>query len=189
MPSKNKQKLLVEDGIYHAYNRGYNKFKVFRSRHDYNVFRYLLRKYLEPGFKIKREVYISGVEFVDFVIPNHLYNEVEVYGYCLMSNHFHLLLKQKTKNGMSKLMNRVLASYSRYFSEKYNVVGSAWQGTYKAVKIEGEKQFNRTLAYIHENPAELGVDIETYKYSSAPLYYGKFVNGNDDKWIKRVAPI
>ena len=186
MPSKNKEKLLVEDGIYHAYNRGYNKNAVFRSHHDYHMFRYLLRKYLEPGFKIKREIFISGVEFIDFVAPNHLYEEIDVFAYCLMSNHFHLLIKQRTRQGMSKLMNRVLGSYSRYFGQKYNIIGSAWQGTYKAVKVEGEKQFTRVFAYIHENPAELGVDIETYKYSSASLYSGKSLW--DDKWIKRVAP-
>ena len=185
MPTKNKQKILVEGGVYHAFNRGYNKKKVFRSMEDFYTFRYLLRKYLEPGFKIKRKIFISGVEFVDFVTPSYLYEEVEVFAYCLMPNHFHLLIKQKTKKGMSKLMNRVLASYSRYFSQKYKIVGSAWQGTYKAVKIESEKQFTRVFAYIHENPAELGVDIDEYMFSSSKLY-SKGVTW-DDKWIKRVA--
>ena len=170
MPYKNKDKTLVSNTYYHAYNRGHNKRRIFKDKHDYNTFIYLLRKYLEPNFKIKRITFISGIEFIEYVESNFLYDQVALCAYCLMPNHFHLILYQYTNSGMSKLVCRVCSSYSRYFRLKYGGVGSLWQGTYRAVRIRNEEHFRTVMEYVHENPSELGVEPSKYKYSSLSLY-------------------
>lgn len=169
MPPKNKTKIYGENVFYHAYNRGYNKQTIFRDGHDYKTFLYLIRKYLEPGFQEKRFT-PKGEEY--FVEPNHIYNEVDLVAYCLMPNHFHLLVFQKSLAGMTKLLSRVSSNYSTYYNKKYQSQGSPFQDTYKAVIIKTEEQLIHLSRYIHLNPIELVKDgpPETWPYSSYSAY-------------------
>ena len=89
-----------------------------------------------------------------------------------------------SKYGMTKLLSRISSSYTRYFNEKYKKNGQLWEGTYKAVAIETERQFNKVISYIHENPIELGANIEEYNFSSYPAYLGK----RKYKWLNRGSP-
>ncbi|PJA40363.1 hypothetical protein CO178_02335 [candidate division WWE3 bacterium CG_4_9_14_3_um_filter_34_6] len=150
---------------------------IFIDNKDYVMFMYLLKKYLEPGFKLNQRHLIARES-------NHLYQEVSLFAFCLMPNHFHLLLKQSSKYGMTKLLSRISSSYTRYFNEKYKKNGQLWEGTYKAVAIETERQFNKVISYIHENPIELGANIEEYNFSSYPAYLGK----RKYKWLNRGSP-
>lgn len=169
MPPKNKTKLYGENAFYHAYNRGYNKQTIFHDDHDYKTFLYLIRKYLEPGFTEKRFT-PKGEEY--FVESNHVYNEVELLSYCLIPNHFHFLLFQKTLHGMPKLMTRVGTSYSTYYNQKYQTEGSPFQDTYKAVIVKTEEQLIHLSRYIHLNPLEVVGEqpLKSYPYSSYQFY-------------------
>lgn len=142
---------------------------IFRDDQDYKSFLYLVRKYLEPGFKEKRYT-PKGEEY--FVEPNHVHNEVWLVAYCLMTNHFHLLLFQKTLKGMTKLMSRLQTSYATYFNQKYQSQGSPFQDTYKAVIVKTEGQLIHLSRYIHLNPIRL-VKVgppEAWPYSSYSAY-------------------
>lgn len=179
MPPKNRLKIYGEDVFYHAYNRGYNKQKIFRDSQDCKTFLYLFKKYLDPEFREKKYT-PKGEEY--FVEANHVYNEVELVTYCLMPNHFHLLLYQKTLKGMPKLLTRLTSNYSTYFNQKYQTEGSPFQGTYKAVTVKSEEQLIHLSRYIHINPSELvgAQPLETYAYSSYPSY----LSGKTLAWLK-----
>ena len=156
--------------------------RVFLSQNDYNTFIYLFRKYLEPDFKIRATKIIAGVQFVEFREPNYLYKEVSVLAYCLMPNHFHLIIHQENRYGMTKLLSRVLSAYSRYFSQKYGLVGSIWDGTYKAVYIKNQEHLFSEISYVHANPIAMRQNPYEYKYSSLGIYSGEPIE--IPKWIK-----
>ena len=179
MPAKNRIKVYGENVFYHAYNRGYNRQEIFKDDQDYKTFIYLLRKYLEPGFKEKR-IAPNGQEY--FIESNHVYKEVDLAAFTLMPNHFHLLVFQKSLQGMTKLLVRLSSNYSIYFNRKYKFEGSPFQGTYKAVGVETPEQFIHLSRYIHINPYEVvgREDLATYQYSSYPYY----LSGKFPSWLK-----
>ena len=179
MPAKNKIKVFAENSFYHAYNRGYNRQEIFRDDHDYKTFLHLFRKYLEPGFKEKKTT-PSGQEYL--VETNHVYQEVDLVCYCLMPNHFHLLLFQKSLEGMTKLLVRLMTNYSTFFNQRYGTQSSPFQGTYKAVSIGSEAQMLQVSRYIHANLWELPLptDVISYPYSSYP----HFVSVKSPDWLK-----
>lgn len=168
-----------ENVFYHVYNRGHNKQVIFHDSHDYKTFLYLLRKYLEPGFKEKRFT-PRGEEY--YVESNHVYRELDLAAFALMPNHFHLLVFQKSLQGMTKLLVRLSSNYSTYFNRKYKLEGSPFQGTYKAVNVETPEQFVHLSRYIHTNPHEIlgRKGLETYEYSSYPHY----LSGKFPGWLK-----
>jgi putative transposase len=169
VPAKNSVKSYGENCFYHAFNRGYNKQEIFRDNQDYKAFLYLIRKYLEPGFREKRFT-PAGEEYL--VEPNHVYNEVDLVSFVLMPNHFHFQLFQKSLKGMAKLLVRLCSNYSTYFNKKYQLQGSPLQGVYKAVRVESPEQHLHLSRYIHTNPSGLsGVKVlGNYEYSSYPYY-------------------
>ena len=186
MPYKNKMKQLAEGAFYHAYNRGYHKQQIFIDDHDYHTFIYLLRKYLDPDFRETK--LLPNGEAVRISINKPLYNKVEVHAYCLMPNHFHLLVRQITKDGMPRLINIINSQYSSYFNQKYGRSDTIWHGTYKAVIVKSEEQYLHLSRYIHLNPMKIiGVtpmridSLSTYPYSSYPVFLGL----KKSRWIKQ----
>lgn len=176
---KNVVKVYGENIFYHAYNRGYAKQDIFRDDHDYRTFLYLMRKYLEVGFQ-ERKYTPKGEEYS--VEPNHVYDDVDLVAYCLMPNHFHLLLYQKTLKGMPMLLVRLCTNYATYFNQKYDSEGSPFQGTYRAVSVKTENQLLHLSRYLHANPYELfpEINLEEYPYSSCQYYFST----NKPSWLK-----
>jgi putative transposase len=183
MPSRNRIKTYVENGYYHLYNRGVEKRDVFLDAQDYRVFLYLLKTYLSPPAAESKETEKVG-PFVR-VRPSRINvsQEVKLLAYCLLPNHFHLLLRQHTKNGMTKLMRALTTSYVMYFNDKYERVGTLFQGTYKAAWIgegnAGDAYLLQLSRYIHLNPKfELqGSDPCSWPYSSYSYYLGRKTAG------------
>lgn len=162
MPAKNSVKQYIEDGYYHIYNRGVEKRNIFLDPQDYSVFLHYLKKYLDPA---------SGSD------PKSLANEVDLLAFCLMPNHFHLLIKQSKKDGITKLMRAVTTCYVMYFNEKYQRVGTLFQGKYKAALVLEDIYLLHLTRYIHLNP---GSDPFRYPYSSLSCYLGN----QKIKWVK-----
>lgn len=151
--------------------------RIYNDESDYLYFLYLLKKYLTKNFKEKKFIYGSEVE----VPVNSVFGEVELSVYSLMPNHFHLLLLNLHPEGMSKLMRRVLTSYSKYFNAKYDRQGSLIQGSYRAVPIYDNRQLVTTGIYIHINALKDGLvnDVSLYPYNSYKYYWG----GKQCKWL------
>lgn len=105
--------------------------------------------------------------------PINCSDDIELLAYCLMPNHFHLFVKQKTKEGLKPFMKALATNYSMYFNQKYNRVGPLFQGTYKAVLITTEPYYLHITRCIHRNPIKLiSKDklLKSYPYSSYPYY-------------------
>src|SRR4030042_4414876 len=145
MPAKNVVRDFSENSFYHIFNRGVEKRDIFLDQQDHKIFIYYLTVYLYPLPKVL-EVYPK--------LPIRLHNknlsqEVEILSYCLMPNHFHLLLKQNTVNGISKLLKQLTNAYTFYFNQKYKRVGGLVQGRFKAVKILNDELLLHISRYIH----------------------------------------
>lgn len=159
MPSRNSIKEFTAGEYYHLYNRGVEKREIFLDDQDYTVFLGLLKKYL-VGEVDKTTNYHKF---------NNLTDQVKLLAYCLMPNHFHLMVYQSTDDGITKLMRRVMTGYVMYFNNKYNRVGSLFQGRYKASHINADAYLHHISRYIHMNPE----DFQSWPYSSLDHYLGK----------------
>jgi len=178
VPAKNAIKEYQEGAYYHVYNRGVDKGLIFREDKDYKTFLSFLKLYLTlQGDSLKGPP------------SRHLKNyvgEIDLLCYCLMPNHFHLFIKQKSTHGIDHFMRSLLTKYVRYFNSHYKRIGPLFQGTYKAVRIENEYQFIYLSKYIHRNPIPLLPYKETprrlgeYPYSSCRNYLYDF----QQSWVK-----
>lgn len=173
MPAKNVLKDFLEGGYYHIYNRGVAKQDIFSTERDYQTYLYFLKEYLLPPKhpSLKRS---------EKPTPRRkqvsCHGEIQLLAYCLMPNHFHLLIKNLTERGMEKFMRGFGTSYSGYFNRTYDRVGPLYQGTYKAVLIETDEQLLYVSKYIHRNPHKLlakETPLQDYSFSSYINYLGK----------------
>lgn len=167
MPSKNRVKDYVPFNYYHIYNRGVNKQNIFEDDEDYTVFLNLLKRYLgdlpEKDPQGREYPWLSG--------------QLELLAFCLMPNHFHLLIYQdENEKAMTQLMRGVLTSYTAFFNKKYKRVGHLFQDAYKASLIDDQTYLEHISRYIHLNPYEW----ENYEWSSLPYYLGS----KQAAWVK-----
>jgi REP element-mobilizing transposase RayT len=135
-------------GYYHIYNRGNNHEAIFFERENYLFFLRQLRKY--------------------FVC-----DAVEIVAYCLMPNHYHLLIRLKTDN-LADILQRFALSYSKAISKRFNRVGTLFQGPFKAILVEKEEYLLQLSRYIHLNPVKAGLvtRAEDWEFSSYRDYIG-----------------
>ncbi len=179
MPARNVVKTYVENGYYHIYSRGVEKREIFLSEQDCVVFLHYLKLYLSPVEELMLLIQ-PGLRIQRF-IPLNLSAEIDLLSFALMPNHIHLQIKQHTKDGIIKLMRRLLTSYVMYFNKRYDRVGSLFQGTYKAVFIEQDAYLLHLSRYIHLNPINLKTsDINFIDFSTYPYYLGE----RRASWVK-----
>lgn len=182
MPAKNRNKFYIEDSYYHVYNRGVEKRNIFLDQKDYHVFLNLLKIYLLPITEAKTHLNKLFPEKRNRVRKT-FYDEIELHAFCLMPNHFHLLLKQHSKNSMTEFIRSVCTSYSMYFNKRYKRVGSLFQGVYKAAHVMEDEYILHLSRYIHRNPLKLAgsdlVNLDKYPYSSLSTYS----NSNQRPWV------
>lgn len=175
MPSKNVVKIYVKDGIYHVYNRGVEKRNIFSDEQDYKVFLHFLKRYLLPLAQVgpRQEDRLRW--------ESDIHKEIRLLCYCLMPNHFHLMIQQLEERSIIEFMKRLGNAYINYFNKKNKRVGSLFQGRYKAVLIQKESHFLYLPYYIHNNPSDLEDcdDPKNYPYSSYADYLGK----RNTEWI------
>ena len=158
MPSRNTVRQYQPYSYYHVYNCGVNGRSIFKDQQDYSVFLNLLKRHLD----IEPSKDKSNRELV------WLYEQIELLTYCLMPNHFHLLLYQVDKDAIAKLLKAVGAAYTGYFNKKHHRYGALFQGTYKASAILNDSYLMHISRYIHLNPD----NYKDYEYSSLPYYLG-----------------
>lgn len=160
MPSRNVIKEYAPDSYYHIYNRGVAKQAIFGSRDDYVAFLGILKRHLsnEPQTSRYRHEY------------PHYKGEIELLAFCLMPNHFHLLVYQREDDQvLTKLLRSVCTAYTMYFNRKYKRVGPLFQGRFKASRISSDEYLQHISRYIHLNPQ----DYRHYEWSSLPYYSGE----------------
>lgn len=144
-----KYEILIEDSFYHIYNRGNNRENLFLEEENYFYFLKLLQK--------------------------HTKDTCFVLSYCLLKNHFHLLIKTKenlSPKQISQSFSNLFNAYSKAINKRFNRVGSLFQYKFSRIKIEDENYVKNLLIYIHLNPVHHGFleDFTQYKYSSYQSY-------------------
>ena len=171
-----------ENGFYHVYNRGVEKRAIFLDEKDYQAFLGILKAYLSPEQKPDKTV-LQG-RALERIKKHTLSDEVGLVAYCLMPNHFHLLLQQRFSHSVTSLLRRVLTAYSMYFNKRYERVGSLFQGRFQAKEISSDEYLLHLTRYIHRNPVEAKIvsikNLALYKYSSYPTYLGL----EERYWVK-----
>lgn len=183
MPRRNTIRAYASENVYHIYNRGVEKRKIFLDEQDYAVFLHLLKYYLSP---INPNEPYPFMKFKNFSVirPRLLTNlekQIDLIAYCLMPNHFHLILKQHSENGVTNLLRKVSTTYAMYFNKRYERVGYLFQGPFRAVTVDSDYYLIHLSRYIHLNPSELtGCLPVNYPYSSYKHYIGE----KHASWVK-----
>ncbi len=190
MPAKNSEKLYVTNGYYHIYNRGVEKRIIFQDAQDYSVFLSYLKEYLlQKDKKSLRsrlaDPTVSSKEkhkILKSLQLNNFFGSIRLFAYCLMPNHFHLLVKQKEGTAVDTFMNSLCTRYTMYFNRKNKRVGPLYQGVYKAVLVTTDEQLQHLSRYIHRNPLALqGVPLEML--SEQPSSYLDYLGRRKTMWL------
>ena len=191
---------LVTGEAYHIYNRGAHKQAIFTNEADYRRFLIILHLCNDSeasnisdllGTKKYRERF-SG----DIFLEERDKSLVDILAYTLMSNHFHLVLRQKSDEGISRFMRKVGVAYSMYFNTRYEHSGVLFEGRFRSSHLDSEPYFRWIFPYVHLNPLSLleqnweeaGVSdvqdaelfLRDYPYSS---YYDYYVGERQERAI------
>jgi len=179
-----KKPVFINQHIYHVFNKSIANFGIFKN-HDF-CYRFIqtvnyynnqivlksFSEYLE-----KNKTY----EFENLLIPK-AYCIIKILSYCIMPDHYHLLIKILSETNISQYISNIENSYTRYFNIRMNRKGPLWQSRFKAVRIKTNQQFLHTHRYIHLNPttSNLVETPEDWEFSS----YKDFIT--DEKYLKDI---
>ena len=130
---------------YHIYNRGNAKNEIFLDSEDFSFFIMRLQQNLFPLEKGSVRMRVLPADSFSLI------------SYCLMPNHFHLLLRQNADIPITKLLLKICTSYSIYFNKKYERVGHVFQDQYKQVAVDDNRYLIWLAAYMHQNPKVAGL--------------------------------
>lgn len=191
----------VTGEFYHIYNRGVEKRTVFVNNSDYfrfihDLFEFNDSKAAIPSnmlFKTSCPTKVTVEQLkqcLEVSLPKMRSRDllVNILAYCLMPNHFHLLVQQRQEEGITRFMRKLGTGYTNYFNLKNSRVGGLFQGVFKAASVEKDVHFNYLPWYIHTNPLTLfqpswqkeGLQdtesamqfLESYRWSSLMDYWG-----------------
>jgi putative transposase len=145
---------VVAEGVpHHITQRGNGRQTVFGDAQDHHVYLKLLREYTRE-------------------------HRLQVWAWCLMSNHVHLLAVPRTSESLSRALSRIHSDYTRYRNARTASCGHLWQARYYSCPVE-EPAVWRVMAYIERNPVRAGlVDIaEKFQWSSARVHATDYDDG------------
>lgn len=177
----------MENEYYHIYSRGVEKRKIFLNEKDY--FRFMALLYImNQNAPFRMDDFLQKNSLRKIFEEKREKMLVAILGYCLMPNHFHIILHEYTEGGISKFMGKLLTAYSMYFNIKYERSGPLFTRPFRSEHMSNEPQFMYIFSYIHLNPLSLiekkwkedGVKnkkeamkfIEKYKFSSYQDFLG-----------------
>ncbi len=137
---------LSASGVYHVMIRGNERKNIFLNDND-------------------------KIRFLDTIQRMKSNQEYDIYAYCLMDNHLHLLIRED-KDSLQRSMKRIGVSYSHYFNQKYKRVGHLFQDRFRSENVEGDGYLLAAIRYIHHNPIKAGIsqNAEEYMWSSYRYY-------------------
>ena len=182
-----------EHGVYHIYNRGVAKLPTFLGPDDYHDFQDIVRNFL-IGFPVKKDANLLSPN--QAILPvtykadpqsNGLFKPLlDVIGYCLMPNHFHLLIQLMKPEGemqrpngrfasfytLPELVRRVCITYSHKFNRRHKREGALFQGRFKVKVVPNDEDVLQVIRYIHLNPVVAGLvtSPDHWVYSDYHIY-------------------
>ncbi len=141
--------------FYHLYNRGNSKQKIFHDKEDY--FRFMSLMYACNSKNPFKAFNLNKDETpYDFDRAETL---VSIGSYCLMPNHFHILITEHDDVGISKFMQKLSTAYSMYYNKKYQRTGGLFEGRFKSQHAGTDRYLKYLFSYIHLNPIKI-IDSE-----------------------------
>ena len=191
------------DEWYHCYSRGVDKRTTFEEEADYIRFVELL--YLANDISPLNRDNIGTHAAEEIFSRERTLPLVSIGAYALMSNHYHLLIKEVNENGLSTFMQKFGTAYTMYFNQKYQRIGNLFVKPFRARHVADDRYFQHVVNYIHLNPAELFESgwkkgkvrnpatlikkLEAYPYSSLPDHqkYKRPMNAIIDSSVFEVA--
>ncbi len=160
---------LVEGEWYHCYNRGVEKRSTFLDAADYRRFLWLA---YTCNSSERFENLTHRHQPLEEVIESGKREEpqlVSIGAYCLMPNHFHILLRQEEENGIARFMQKVLTGYTMYFNKRRERTGPLFAGVFKSRHVDNDRYLQWVTSYIHFNPSKIVTsmrEVKEFKYSS-----------------------
>lgn len=164
--------------IYHVFNKSVGKQTMFPQTAYYERFLHILSYYMHQKTPIRFSYFLR--------LPPHLHKEiekqlqtipihVELYAFCLMPTHFHLLIKETEKGGLSTFLSTCQNSYAKFFNTKNQRGGALFRAMFKCKRIGSDEHFLHVARYIHLNPYTSGVirsphELISYPWSSLSTY-------------------
>ena len=150
--------------IHHVYNRGNNKERIFYDEQDYRAFLYRLGLAIgiEPEILNNEEFTRAPKSRVRILKPYK--GQFKIHAFCIMPNHYHILIEQLSDTLIYKLIHKVCTSFSMYMNKKYKRVGHIFQDRFKSVLMESDRQLMWNVSYIHMNPVKSGLVTNPYDY-------------------------
>lgn len=166
---------LVTGEYYHVFNRSAFQTPVFLRERESKAFIKALTYYalVKPprSLSLEKRYKENIMNFNDRL--------VSILAYCVMPNHFHLLLKQESEGGISTYMRRLTLSFVRYYNVLHKQKGPLFESFFKVALIESENQLLHVSRYIHLNPTSAGIVDDPLKYEHSS--FGYYVNGGEKK--------
>jgi len=151
--------------FYHVLNRGVDKRDIFlddsdRARFVHDIWEFNDKENANNVFY--RASQNKGLR--NHYIPKEYI--VNLHGWCLMNNHYHLLLSERVEGGLTKFIRRLNVGYANYFNERYERGGALFQGRTKKILIKGDPHFLHILHYIHLNPLDFETSTKDWRAGS-----------------------
>lgn len=190
-----KKPAFVSEHLYHIYNRGVEKRKVFQDDNDRFRFIHDLFEFndeapaLNVVYRFNKQSMEVQPQYIEMGRREPRKLLVDILAFCLMPNHYHILVKQRLDGGIVNFMKKLGTGYTMYFNQKYKRVGPLFQGRFKAILVDNESHFIHLPYYIHMNPLDLIMPewregtipdfnktisfLENYRWSSYLDYIGK----------------
>lgn len=188
--------VIMEKQFFHLLNRGVDKRNIFLDKRDYlrfvhNLFEFNDQQNVDSNnFYFQQTLDIGRPEFA--TLKRHKRTRqllLNIHFFCLMPNHYHLLVSPLVDDGIPLFMKKLNMGYAKYFNEKYDRNGALFQGKYKKVLIERDAHFLWIPYYIHFNPLDLKIPkwrekeiqnpkkaadyLQSYRWSSHLDYCGE----------------
>lgn len=142
--------------LYHVLNRGVDKRAIVMD--DQDRFRFTANLYaMNDGYPVDNHNYHFARSMAvgqPYSIDHEQEPLVQIHAWCLMNNHYHLLISEVAEHGMSLFLKKLNGGYAQYFNERYDRSGALFQGKTKRVLISHEAHFLWILHYIHCNPLD-----------------------------------
>jgi len=161
-----RREIIAVGEYYHIFNRGVDKRIIFKHNKDYV-------RFLESLIFFNTENSIQ-MRLEDKVRPKPDERLVDIVVHCLNPNHFHLILKENKKNGITTFMKKICTGYAMYFNKKHERSGVLFQGRFKSVHIDSNDLLLYMSAYVNCNSQIHGIaDALKYPWCSFPEYIGK----------------
>ena len=151
-------RIQFENAWYHVMNRGRRGEKIFQDKSDFII-------------------------FIELLEELHEVFNINIASYCLMTNHYHLLI-QTPESNLSRSMRHLNGVYTQRYNKRYNFDGPLFKGRYKSIVVDSDSYALELVRYIHRNPLEAGIvdDINKYKWSTHKAYLS---SAEKWKWLHK----